>query len=159
LEISSGGQTGVDRAAFDVALALGIPIGGWVPHGRRAEDGIVPIRYPGLREAASADYSVRTRLNVRDTDATLILSVGDVSGGTLETLHVARDLDRPLLQCDLQQNADRAAAEVSDWLEGLISERPCFRLNIAGPRASKAPTSYTLAHGLLHQVLTRYAPR
>ncbi len=70
--IVSGGQTGVDRAAWDVAIELGLPIGGWVPKGRRAEDGVIPERYTGLREAESADPAVRTALNVRDSDATRI---------------------------------------------------------------------------------------
>ena len=63
LEVWSGGQTGVDRAALDVAMELGIPIGGWVPRGRSAEDTLVPARYQQLREADSAEYAVRTRLN------------------------------------------------------------------------------------------------
>jgi hypothetical protein len=61
--IISGGQTGVDRAALDVAQELGIPCGGWCPQGRRAEDGKIPDSYP-LQEASSPDYQVRTRLNV-----------------------------------------------------------------------------------------------
>jgi hypothetical protein len=68
----SGGQSGVDRAALDVALALGIPCGGWCPKGRKAEDG---ERYP-LKETPSAGYSQRTRWNVRDADGTLILTWG-----------------------------------------------------------------------------------
>jgi hypothetical protein len=73
--VVSGGQTGVDRAALDAALALGLPIGGWCPLGRRTEDGPVPDRYP-LRETPSADYAERTEWNVRDSDATLILHRG-----------------------------------------------------------------------------------
>src|SRR5262245_28634364 len=66
--IVSGGQTGDDRAALDVALEQGIEIGGWVPKGRVAEDGTIPERYVALQEATSADPAVRTRLNVRDSD-------------------------------------------------------------------------------------------
>jgi hypothetical protein len=71
----SGGQTGVDRAARDVALELGIPCGGRCPRDRQAEDGVIPARYP-LVETPSADYSQRTKWNVRDADATLILAWG-----------------------------------------------------------------------------------
>src|SRR4051812_33030942 len=49
IRIVSGGQTGVDRAALDVALEHGIDCGGWCPQGRKAEDGPIPDRYP-LRE-------------------------------------------------------------------------------------------------------------
>ncbi|MDA1230625.1 MAG: molybdenum cofactor carrier, partial [Planctomycetota bacterium] len=68
--VVSGGQTGVDRAALDAASAAGMEIGGWCPRDRRAEDGIVPLRYP-LRETASRSYAVRTEWNVRDSDGTL----------------------------------------------------------------------------------------
>ena len=78
-KIISGAQTGADRAALDAALALGLPIGGWVPRGRRAEDGPVPDRYPNLRETDTDDYETRTRWNVQDADATLILSHGPLS--------------------------------------------------------------------------------
>ena len=79
--IVSGGQTGVDRAALDAALELGIAHGGWCPRGRLAEDGPIADRY-GLRETASSDYAVRTEQNVVDSDATLILHRGPLTGGT-----------------------------------------------------------------------------
>jgi predicted Rossmann-fold nucleotide-binding protein len=72
----SGGQTGVDRAALDVALELGVPCGGWCPKGRRAEDGRIPDCYP-LTETRTGDYATRTRWNVRDSDFTLVLSWGE----------------------------------------------------------------------------------
>ena len=72
MEIVSGGQTGVDRAALDAALALGMRCGGWCPAGRWAEDGPIDPRYP-LRETPSGDPAQRTEWNVRDSDATLIL--------------------------------------------------------------------------------------
>jgi len=37
-KIISGGQTGVDQAALDVAIKLGISHGGWVPRGRMKKD-------------------------------------------------------------------------------------------------------------------------
>lgn len=45
-KIVSGGQTGVDRAALDAALAANFSCGGWAPGDRMAEDGIIPDRYP-----------------------------------------------------------------------------------------------------------------
>lgn len=80
LKIISGGQTGVDRAALDVALELGLPCGGWCPRGRRAEDGVIAERYP-LTETRSARYAVRTVRNVRAADGTLVLTRGQPSGG------------------------------------------------------------------------------
>jgi hypothetical protein len=158
LELWSGGQTGVDRAALDVARELGIPIGGWVPRGRLAEDGRVPERYEGLREADAADYALRTRLNVEDTDATLVLRIGEAAGGTRTTLDTARRLRRPVLDIDLDRHgvAD-AAASVRVWLERLRATRSGIRLNVAGPRASQAPRGYDRAREVLRLALAAYA--
>ena len=85
IRIVSGGQTGVDRAALDVAIELGIPYGGWCPRGGWAEDMPAPpgllSRYPLLRETAGSDPAERTRLNVRDSDATLVLCPGGRPAG------------------------------------------------------------------------------
>jgi hypothetical protein len=104
-KIISGGQTGVDRAALDVALELGLPCGGWCPKGRRAEDGKIPGRYP-LEETSSAEYPVRTQLNVEDSDGTLILSWGSPTGGTALTIKLARRLKKPYLLIDLSRGED-----------------------------------------------------
>src|SRR6266851_4977853 len=95
-KIISGGQTGVDRAALDVALELGIPCGGWCPKGRRAEDGRIPKRYP-LVETPTPAYPVRTEWNVRDSDGTLVLARGQASGGTALTIEFATDYGKPCL--------------------------------------------------------------
>ena len=89
--VVSGGQTGVDRAALDAAIERGIPCGGWAPRGRRAEDGLIPAHYP-VHETESDRYPVRTRANVRDSDATLILCRGRPSGGTAFTIACAEKI-------------------------------------------------------------------
>ncbi|MBU1903613.1 MAG: putative molybdenum carrier protein [Proteobacteria bacterium] len=33
---------GEDRAALDVTIELDIPHGGWIPKGRKTEDGVLP---------------------------------------------------------------------------------------------------------------------
>lgn len=135
-KIVSGGQTGADRAALDVALANGLRVGGWVPRGRLAEDGPIPKRYPGLVETESADPAVRTARNVRDSDATLILSHGPLCGGSLLTHQEATRRGKPVLHLDLDEVAPAvAAARVRSWL---ATVRP-GTLNVAGPRASKDP--------------------
>jgi hypothetical protein len=144
-KIISGGQTGVDRAALDVALAMGIDCGGWCPKGRRAEDGPIPSRYP-LAETASPSYSQRTKRNVRDSDATLILSRGQPRGGTLLTKRTAVELGKPCLSIDL--GAPEALAEVREWLA-----RHAVRvLNVAGPRESQSPSITLEATRLLHEL-------
>lgn len=140
--IVSGGQTGVDRAALDVALALGIACGGWVPKGRRAEDGAISERYP-LRETASRGYVERTQRNVRDSDATLILARGPATGGTALTIAVAQRLRRPLLVVDLEDAPSPVA--IATWL----SATGARVVNIAGPRESTNPGIHEEAKNFL----------
>ena len=145
----SGGQTGADRAALDTAIAHGIDYGGWCPAGGWAEDFPEPpgllTRYPGLHEAASADPAVRTRLNVIDSDATLIVRAPDaVSPGSDLTWRIAQQMGRPALVTE----ADAAA--VVAWLSGLGTG---ITLNVAGPRESGQPGSYQATVRLLERVL------
>ena len=120
-------------------LALGLPIGGWVPRGRRAEDGPIPERYPDLRETDTDDYETRTRLNVQDADATLILSHGPLSGGSKFTKAVARSLGKPVLHVDLgAMSIPEAVSAIRAWLSELEGET----LNVAGPRASNDSEIY-----------------
>ncbi len=149
-KIVSGAQTGVDRAALDVALKLGIPCGGWVPRGRIDELGRIPERYPNLRETESADFSERTAANVRDSDGTLIISCGPLTGGSLYTREVADRLDRPCLHLDLDVlTVEKAVTAARGWLD----QNAVGVLNVAGPRASKDPKIHGLAATLLREVL------
>jgi hypothetical protein len=151
MKIVSGGQTGADRAALDVALALGIPCGGWVPKGRLAEDGRIPETYPNLVEAGSPLPDVRTELNVRDSDATLLFSRGPLTGGSAYTCEVAARLGKPCLHVDLAaMSRDGAVEAVRQWLEDV---RPAV-LNVAGPRASGDPEIYGLVRDVLIEVLS-----
>ena len=92
----SGGQTGVDRAALDIALEGGIDCGGWCPRGRRAEDGVIPLCYP-LTECESKQYRVRTERNVLDSDATLIIKHGRLIGGSALTAQLANNINDPYI--------------------------------------------------------------
>ncbi|MFW6085270.1 MAG: putative molybdenum carrier protein [Gemmatimonadota bacterium] len=143
--IVSGGQTGVDRAALDVALELGVSCGGWVPKGRIDERGRIPERYPGLRETATADWSERTEANVRDSEGTLIISRGALTGGSKYTREVAKRLGRPCLHLDLARSRTAALDVARDW----IARNEISVLNVAGPRASKDPGLYDPAADLL----------
>ena len=143
MKVISGGQTGVDRAALDAAMAAGLPVGGWCPRGRRAEDGPIPDRYP-LRETPTAEYAIRTEWNVRDSDGTLILTEGPLTGGTLATAELARDrYRRPLLVLDFEAQPDPGA--VLPWLRA----HDIQVLNVAGPRESHCPGIQARATELL----------
>jgi hypothetical protein len=144
--IVSGGQTGVDRAALDVALELGLACGGWCPRGHRAEDGAVPPHYP-LRETPSRDYRQRTTWNVRDADATLVLAWGEPQGGSARTVREAVRLRKPVLVIDL--SAEPECDRARDWLSALKVRV----LNVAGPRQSEAPGAYARAVAFLRVLL------
>ncbi|MFN8007498.1 MAG: putative molybdenum carrier protein [Terriglobia bacterium] len=131
-KIISGGQTGVDRAALDVALELGIPCGGWCPRGRLAEDGKISERYP-LQETATADPGTRTELNVIQSDGTLVLTWGKPTGGTLLTLVCARHHRKPMMEVDLGDPMDLHP------IRGWITSQALQTLNIGGPRESYDP--------------------
>ena len=132
LKVVSGGQTGVDRAALDAARALGLPSGGWCPRGRKAEDGAIPTEYP-LRETPGEDYAERTEWNVRDANATLVLTRGQPSPGTALTIELARRVERPLLVLDLRDDPDPGA------VARFVRDREVGVLNVAGPRESQSP--------------------
>ncbi len=144
--IISGGQSGVDRAALDAALTAGLATGGWCPKGRKAEDGRIPDRYP-LTETPSPRYEQRTRWNVRDSDATLILSPEPLTGGTAYTREVCIRLHKPWFVADPQ--APDAEVAVRDWLQRV---RPAT-LNVAGPRESQHPGIHAAALALLQRLL------
>ena len=148
----SGGQTGVDRAALDVARELGIPSGGWCPKGRKAEDGKIEDRYP-LVETPSSSYSQRTRWNVRDSDGTLIMTWGKPTGGTLLTVNACRRIGKPYYVIDLGDEGNRAAIILHIARDWIAAKLPRGVLNVAGPRASENPAIYELARTFLFEVL------
>lgn len=154
-KIVSGGQSGADRAALDWAMAHQIPHGGWCPRGRRAEDGVIPLAYR-LQETDTHKYQERTLRNVRDSDGTLILNLGELDGGSLLTLQEARNLGRPywLLSLDISPQAAEVAA-VLDWLE----RESVAVLNLAGPRETKRPGIYQRTDQFLNTLAEMYTKR
>lgn len=150
MRVVSGGQTGVDRAALDVAIMLGIEYAGWCPRGGWAED--LPERpgllaaYPNLMETPSDGTSQRTVWNVRDSDASLVLLPVDVtSPGAALTVLTAQHVGRPVLVA-----GPGDAVGVLEWLAGVGT---VAALNVAGPRESEAPGVYEAATRLLQKVI------
>ena len=146
--IISGGQTGADRAALDFAIKMDLPYGGWVPKGRLAEDGPLPGKYQ-LQEMPTKNYPKRTEQNVIDSDGTLIISHGKLTGGSRLTKEFAENQKRPCLHIDLNETSTPEAAEqVIQW----IFENHIGVLNIAGSRASKDPKIYSGVYELLETI-------
>lgn len=133
-KVISGGQTGVDRAGLDAAVNAGIPIGGYCPRGRLAEDGTIPNKYP-LTVLESPESYYRTEMNVRESDGTLIINKDKLCGGSKQTLDFTIKYGKPRLVVQLDADQIIEPAHVVRWLEGQYISV----LNIAGPRESKCP--------------------
>lgn len=153
-KIVSGGQTGADRAALDWAITHHIAHGGWCPKGRLAADGLLPLCYQ-LRETESAGYRQRTKRNVQDSDATLIFNIGELEGGTQQTVRFAVTLKKPhrVFQLD-QRELPAIAGEIVEWLK----QDQFASLNIAGPREEKRPGIYALVMATLDECLRVSTP-
>jgi len=149
VKIISGGQTGVDRAALDVALKHGIESGGWCPTGRLDESGRIPDRYP-LRELKSGGFTERTLQNVKDSDGSVIIYLGELSGGTEQTVKFCVEQPRPHELIDASKVSIEKAAQL---IANFVRENKMNTLNVAGPRKNEWPEGYGYAFGVLEAFL------
>ncbi len=149
-KIISGGQTGVDRAALDTAMRLGIDHGGWIPKGRLTEAGPLDNVYR-MQETATRNYAERTEQNVKEADGTLIISRGRPTGGTDYTAKMALKHGKQLLHIDLAmgRKPSQAGLLIASWIE----MNRIATLNVAGPRASSDPAIYDAAVAVLTHAL------
>jgi hypothetical protein len=159
--IRSGGQTGVDRAALDFAIARLIPWSGWCPRGGLAEDFLTPpgvlARYAQLSETPSSRPEQRTAWNVRDSDATLVLLIDrdlEKSPGTQFALVCAELVFlRPFYVASV--SSTDSVREAGRWLSLAMARttEASFTLNVAGPRESESPGIYALSSRCLELIL------
>ena len=157
--IITGGQSGVDRAALDVAIARGVEYAGWCPHGGWAEDFPVPpgllAHYPKLKETPLADPAQRTEWNVRDAHACLIVldAAGiEVSRGTALARELAHRYRKPLFTAD--PAAPDALKDAALWLRVQATRHGAdLKLAIGGPRESEAPGIYPHAKRFIDALL------
>jgi hypothetical protein len=151
-KIISGGQTGVDRAALDAALAVGFPCGGWCPADRKAEDGPIPERYP-MSLLIERGYRLRVLKNVQTGDGTAILFNQTLSGGTKLTRDLCIREKKPFIVLDATQiTVERAVKAVLRF----IGEHEISTLNVAGPRASGWPEGYQFALAVVSGVIEKH---
>jgi hypothetical protein len=141
VKIISGGQTGVDRAALDVALKHGIECGGWCPAGRLDEFGRIPNQYP-VQELAVGGFTQRTLQNVKDSDGTLIIYPGKLGGGTEQTIRFCVKLQLPHELIDASKFSVQDATKL---IAGFVRKQKIKSLNVAGPRQSEWPGGYDYA--------------
>lgn len=153
-KIISGGQTGVDRGALDACLQNDFPCGGWCPAGRLAEDGEIPEQYP-LQETWNSNYDERTRLNVRDSDATVIIYEHKLKGGTQLTYQTAQEKEKPVF---LFKMSPFLIDELLEQLYHFLKINEVETLNVAGPRESQWTGAYEqsllIISKLIHKIRT-----
>ncbi len=150
-KIVSGGQTGADRAALDAAMDCGVDCGGWIPKGRKTEDGFLPEKYK-LKEMECDKYQARTKKNVVDSDATLIISHGYLNGGSNYTMIVCNKLGKPVMHIDLNIISENRAVDIiCKW----ILDNSINVLNVAGPRLSKDRKIYNRAYKIICSVIEK----
>lgn len=135
----------MDRAALDAALKHRIESGGWVPAGRLDEFGKIPDRYP-VKELEGGGFTERTLQNVKDSDGTVIIYSGTLSGGTEQTLRFCIEQHRPHELIDASKTpVEQGAKAIADF----VRENKIQTLNVAGPRQSEWPQGYDYAYRTL----------
>jgi hypothetical protein len=152
-KIVSGGQTGADRGGLDAAIACKLPYGGWVPKGRRAEDGGVPSRHEALQETQTTSYVERSEANVVDSDATLVMVCGLVKSASLRTSVFAEKHKKPHLVVNLAADRKEATNRIVEWLVSLPLQEGV--LNVAGSRESKVPGIQDVTRAVMINVISR----
>jgi hypothetical protein len=153
-KIISGGQTGADQAGLDAAIKHGIPHGGAIPKGRLTEDGVLSDKYQ-LEEMTTKSYPKRTEKNVVDSDGTVILTHGKLTGGSLLTRQKAIQHEKPVLHLDMDK---LSVDEAGGLMKGFIDENAIEVLNVAGSRASKDALIYEKTFGVVEGVITCRSP-
>lgn len=148
-KIISGGQSGADLAAIDASIANDFPHGGWIPKGRRTEDGPLPEKYQ-LLEMPTTSYPKRTERNVLDSDGTVIFTHGRLSGGSDLTRKVAEKHGKPWLHLNMKEHSVHEAVErLRTW----VNENRIEVLNVAGRSASKDPDIYIVTYKVVNGLL------
>lgn len=153
-KIISGGQDGVDHAALLAAASFGIQTGGWMTKDFRCHSGVGKerARIFGLKPVPhSYDYKVRTRWNVRDSDATLRLAADFSSPGEICTMKAISIYEKPHL--DVMFMNGRATVNEEDVAKWLIANNVKI-LNVAGNSEKTWPESTKVAKDFLKKVIS-----
>ena len=148
-KIISGGQTGADQAALDTAIQWKIPHGGCIPKGRMTEAGRLPEKYK-LTEMTAENCQKSTEKNVIDSDGTLVITHGHLTGDSLLTRLKAEEHNKAYLHINLDKTGVHQAAHiVNKW----VDDENIETLNVAGSKLSKDKYIYTATRQILATVL------
>ena len=157
-KIISGHQTGVDLGAIDAALSMGLPTSGYVPRGRKNEDGVIPAHYRVI-ELDTEEYPPRTKRNIESAGTTVILYRKTRGPGTMLTIKLADqrvsksendptdDYQMDLYDLSVEKSDDYQSmvAELSESLSGVV--------NFAGSRESGAPGIQREVYEIVRRVI------
>lgn len=145
--IISGGQTGADRGGLEAGKHLGLATGGFVPRDCRTEVGKdTGLLEFGCQETAAYSYDVRTAMNVRIADATVVFSPVLDSSGTRMTITCCQSQKKPYL-------VNPTREEFLIWLK----VHKVKTLNVAGNRESVCNGIQDLVKAFLIGALTPQA--
>lgn len=132
LKIISGGQTGIDRMALEVAKELGIKTGGYAPKGYLTENGSdLTLKEFGLEETETSDYNYRTKCNIRSASGSILFGNTESNGSKLLIKYCTAHF-YPFI---MNPTSEKIVDYIND-LKQLIKDGSVI-LNIAGNRGSK----------------------
>lgn len=135
--ILGGATPGAERGGQDAAIELGLEYGGWRVHDDHPPD----IYASRMRATPSSNPGVARRLNVQDSDGTLLLSFArELAGPAAFVARAAESQRKAYLHVvlpagDRSQMPEAVASEIRAW----IRDAPISVLNVAGPTEDEEP--------------------
>jgi hypothetical protein len=115
-KIISGGHEGVEKAALDSAIALGIDYGGWTYKGRKAELTLLSDR-DKISETPDRSFENRIEMNVLEADGSVIFTHGKLTIGLKLVKEMAARHGHPCIHIDLTESPlNIAATTIRAWM-------------------------------------------
>lgn len=137
-KIISGGQVGVEAAALDLAVKLGIPCSGWTPRDKPSRNRERLQRYQ-LTETESMGFQQAIDRNIIEADGMLLITRGDKTKKTQYAVNSVLKYSRQLLHIDLTQYSEfEAASLICSWLQ----MNNIGKLYVTGPVPDEADKIY-----------------
>ena len=133
ISIITSSKEGADRAALDWSLENGMPHGGWCPLGSLAGDTPLDPKYR-LKETETEAILESVDCNVRDSDATLIISIGPKATGPAQKASTySKKQKKPVL------HVHRAVLGAAERVVEFIDKYYIRRLHVTGTNETEEP--------------------